>query len=72
MTDYFCNQRHYRPLECAHCNVKFAWKSVLAKHIRVHTGKKPFGCKGRARRFAKGSNLARHLRSCKILKLCTK
>ena len=47
-------------LFCEYCDKHFPDNSNLARHIRTHTGEKPFICEFCGRGFAHKSNLTKH------------
>ncbi|XP_071531022.1 early growth response protein 1-B-like [Panulirus ornatus] len=47
---------------CPFCNKEFDFASSLERHIRVHTGEKPFACPLCSYRTAQRYNLDRHKR----------
>ena len=49
-----------KSLKCDVCLKTFPCKSVLTKHYRTHTGKKPFACQTFDKKFAQKCNLIQH------------
>ncbi|CAG5986587.1 unnamed protein product [Menidia menidia] len=56
---------HQRPFPCpaAGCDRRFSRSDELSRHLRVHTGHKPFQCRVCARSFSRSDHLATHLRT---------
>jgi uncharacterized C2H2 Zn-finger protein len=48
--------------QCDQCDVSFKKPSDLVRHIRTHTGEKPYGCDVCERRFAVKSTLRTHMK----------
>lgn len=47
---------------CPYCSKLVATKSALDRHVRTHTGEKPYMCTLCPEKFAVSSNLYRHVR----------
>ena len=47
---------------CRHCRKAFSDSSTLTKHLRIHSGEKPYQCKLCHLRFSQSGNLNRHMR----------
>ncbi|WAR18146.1 ZN665-like protein [Mya arenaria] len=45
---------------CQFCNMEFRHMSILERHLRIHTGEKPFKCPICERGFTRNSSMKRH------------
>ncbi|XP_047463561.1 early growth response protein 1-like [Mugil cephalus] len=56
---------HERPYACpaAGCDRRFSRSDELTRHVRVHTGQKPFQCRICMRSFSRSDHLTTHIRT---------
>ncbi|CAL8297881.1 unnamed protein product [Merluccius merluccius] len=56
---------HERPYPCpaAGCDRRFSRSDELSRHVRIHTGHKPFQCRVCMRSFSRSDHLTTHIRT---------
>ena len=51
-----------KSFSCVVCNASFRTESSLMRHLRIHTGDKPYQCQMCDKSFARSSSLTSHIR----------
>lgn len=54
---------HHKPYECTICGKTFCWAGDVKRHLRTHTGVKPYQCPHCPYRANQHPNLTRHIKT---------
>ncbi|XP_057688164.1 zinc finger protein 583-like [Corythoichthys intestinalis] len=57
------SQRRKKNLTCSHCGKRYPNKSKLIKHLKNHTGERPFSCEVCSKAFSRKQHLALHVKT---------
>ncbi|KAK8737540.1 hypothetical protein OTU49_004531 [Cherax quadricarinatus] len=58
----YCRRAANPQFACQTCHKSFAYRKDLEKHVRTHTGERPYPCHYCTYRFADRSSLVKHRR----------